>query len=348
MKKSIWIDLDNSPHVPFFLPIIGELKKKGYELRITSRDCSQTCSLADLHQLSYERIGRHYGGNMALKVTGTLFRALQLAAAVRRRERPVLALSHGSRAQMIAALLLNIPSLVIMDYEHVSGFVRPSWTMMPDVVARAMNGTAPRGLLTYRGIKEDAYVPFFKPDPLFRRGLQVAENEVLVTIRPPATEAHYHNTESETLFVAAVDRLLAVEGVKLVILPRYEQQKQIIASTWPDADARGRIIMPERVLDGLNLLWHSDLVISGGGTMNREAAALGVPVYSIFRGRMGAVDTWLSEQGRLVLIRSVAEVRTKIRVGRRPTNGLFPACATQTLSDITHHIHNVIQSGKNA
>jgi predicted glycosyltransferase len=342
MNRTIWIDLDNTPHVPFFLPIIGELRKRGYELRITSRDCSQTCGLADLHHLAYERIGRHYGKNRVLKVAGTLYRALQLAGAVVRKKRPALALSHGSRAQMIAALFLGIPSLVIMDYEHVSGFVRPRWVMMPDVVAAGMNGTAPRRVLRYRGIKEDAYVPFFKPDPRLRRDLQVADDEILITVRPPATEAHYHNAESETLFTAVVERLLADARTRMVILPRYEQQKRKIALDWPHAVSTGRIMMPDRALDGLNLLWHSDLVISGGGTMNREAAALGVPVYSIFRGRIGAVDRWLQEQGRLVLIGSVEDVHAHITVAKRASGTSVGNGARRTLSDIVDHIEHVV------
>src|SRR5262249_18050156 len=77
---------------------------------------------------------------------------------------------------------------------------------------------------------------------------------------------------------------------------------------------------------GLNLIWHSDLVISGGGTMNREAAALGVPVYSVFRGKIGAVDRYLSKMGRLVLLESSNEFPAKISLARRdrsvkPRNG---------------------------
>ena len=79
----------------------------------------------------------------------------------------------------------------------------------------------------------------------------------------------------------------------------------------------GKIIIPEKVVDGLNLIWNSDLVISGGGTMNREAAALGVPVYSIFRGKIGAVDRYLSENGRLTLIKNIEDIRTKITLVKR-------------------------------
>ncbi len=342
MNKSIWIDLDNSPHVPFFLPIIGELSKRGYHVRITSRDCSQTCALADLHHMQYERVGRHYGKNLALKIAGTVFRAMQLMKVVSRKERPALALSHGSRAQTLTALLLGLPSMVIMDYEHVTGFVKPTWIMMPEIISSASRKIDPGRVLRYHGIKEDAYVPFFKPDPLVRERLQFSEDDIIATIRPPATEAHYHNAASERLFAAAVDRLKRIDRLKMVILPRYEPQKELIRASWPDQVKEGKIVIPDQVVDGLNLLWHSDLVISGGGTMNREAAALGVPVYSIFRGRIGAVDRWLEEQGRLVLIESVEDVQQKIRVRKRVRDDVPDRAASRTLSDIVRHIEQVV------
>jgi len=43
----IWIDLDNTPHVPFFKPIIRELEKRGHEVVLTARDAFQVCELAD-------------------------------------------------------------------------------------------------------------------------------------------------------------------------------------------------------------------------------------------------------------------------------------------------------------
>jgi hypothetical protein len=167
-------------------------------------------------------------------------------------------------------------------------------------------------------LKEDVYAGSFRPDPSLLSELGVAETDVLVTVRPPATEAHYHNPEAEGLFEEVVEYLGASPGVRMVILPRnVGAQRQAIERRWPALCGDGRIIIPRRALDGLNLVWLSDLVVSGGGTMNREAAALGVPVFSIFRGHLGAVDRYLAEHGRLVLIETREQVRGKLRVEKR-------------------------------
>jgi predicted glycosyltransferase len=112
-----------------------------------------------------------------------------------------------------------------------------------------------------------------------------------------------------------------MDKVTMVILPRNEKQADVIRRRWPEYISVGKAIIPDHVIDGLNLLWHSDLAISGGGTMNREAAALGVPVYSIFRGTIGAVDKYLAAQGRLVLLESSDDVRSKIRIEKRDKSG---------------------------
>jgi len=326
--KKIWIDLDNSPHVPFFIPIMQELEARGHSVYVTTRDCFQVCSLADYHHLEHHRIGRHYGANKLLKVLGTIWRSLQLLPHVLR-ERPALSLSHGSRSLIIASWLLNIPTVLLFDYEfaRMLPVIRPELGIAPDAVTDpGLARHFKQGLRSYRGLKEDVYVASFRPDPLFRTGLGLSEQDIVVAIRPPANEAHYHNPESEPLFRAVVDRLGSCANVRMVILPRNEKaQRELILRTWPDWCADGRILLPDRALNGLDLIWHSDLVVSGGGTMNREAAALGVPVYSIFRGRIGAVDRYLAQQGRLTLLESAEDVETKIRIERRnkPQNVSF-------------------------
>jgi len=139
----------------------------------------------------------------------------------------------------------------------------------------------------------------------------------VVTMRPPAREAHYHNPQSDELFEAAVEILSKRPELKLVVLPRNEKQAMWIRQHWPDLFSHGKMRIPEKIVDGLNLIWHSDFVISGGGTMNREAASLDVPVYSIFRGKIGAVDQYLSKTGRLVLLQNVEDLQTKILPVRR-------------------------------
>jgi hypothetical protein len=172
----------------------------------------------------------------------------------------------------------------------------------------------------------------------------VQEEDILVTIRPPATEAHYHNPEAETLFVEVVEFLGATEGVRMVILPRTSgAQHEFVQRTWPRWCTEKKIILPGRALDGLNLVWFSDFVVSGGGTMNREAAAVGVPVYSIFRGKLGAVDRYLAQEGRLSLVESRDDVRTKIRVVKRP-KGSAPDCAERlALRQILGAAHELME-----
>lgn len=313
--KKIWIDLDNSPHVPFFKPIIEELEKRGYLFTITARDCFQVCGLADLLRLPYSRIGRHYGKNRLMKVVGLAIRALQLAPTVLT-ERPALALSHGSRSQLIIARLLGVPSTLIFDYEHAQWlpFAYPDTVIVPEVIPDTAIKQKFRRIGRYPGIKEDVYVPRFKPHKGILSELGISQNEVVVTIRPPATEAHYHRPQSDQLFNTVMQRLTALPDTRLIVLPRNAEQEAAVRSAWNNLISSGKIVIPGQVIDGLNLIWHSDLVISGGGTMNREAAALGVPVYSIFRGEMGNVDKYLSSCGRLVLLQSADDIDQKLRI----------------------------------
>jgi predicted glycosyltransferase len=248
---------------------------------------------------------------------------------VAKREQPILALSHGSRSQLLAASMLGIPSALMMDYEHIQSLpgIRPSVLIMPELLEgwvhqrTSSKGFSANRIRLYPGIKEDVYVPQFSPDPQLLEDLGIRPRALVVTIRPPATEAHYHNRASERLFEATLTYLVSQHDVQIVLLPRTSKQAKQVATRWAQWIDNRKIVIPEHAVDGLNLIWFSDLVISGGGTMNREAAALGVPVYSIFRGTIGAVDTYLSQAGRLILIESADDVQKKIALTRRDKSG---------------------------
>jgi predicted glycosyltransferase len=342
----IWIDLDNSPHVPLFAPIISELEGRGFEVVVTARDAFQVKDLAEFYGLRCRLIGHHYGKNFWLKLLGLGVRGLQLLP-VALRERPALAVSHGSRSQLVVSWLLGIPSLLIADYEHAKTFamIRPTWVMVPDVIPNESIHTDVNRVLRYPGIKEDVYVPQFRPDPVVRERLKLRPDDLVVTIRPPATEAHYHNPEGEGLFEDVVDYLSEDPRIRMILLPRNAAQGEVVRRRWPLLVTAGRIILPAQVEDGLNLIWNSDFVISGGGTMNREAAALHVPVYSIFRGPMGAVDRSLEAQGRLVLIASPSDVRTKIAVVRRDWHAGPQIESNTTMNTIVTHIGTIVTKG---
>jgi predicted glycosyltransferase len=316
--KKIWIDLDNSPHVPFFLPIIEGLEGRGYQVFLTARNSYQVCELLRLHKLSCRVVGRHYGKRWIFKLLGTALRTVQLLP-LAITERPNLAVSHTSRAQFLTAFLLRIPTVVMFDYEFVTatGRLEPDWIFVPDMIPLDRVSEKQDHVFRYPGLKEDVYVPRFKPDPNFRELLGVGRDEILVTLRPPAIEAHYHNPESEEFFAASLQFLLEHLNTRIVLLPRNDSQTSSLRASWSQPIESGRIIIPTHAIDGLNLIWNSDLVISGGGTMNREAAALGVPVYSIFKGRLGAVDQHLAKTGRLTLIQEIEDIRTKIALEHR-------------------------------
>jgi predicted glycosyltransferase len=343
-RKKIWIDLDNSPHVPFFRPIISELEKRGYSVILTARDCFQVCELAKLFKLSYKRVGRHYGKNKIAKVAGLLFRTLQIAPTVLV-EKPDIAISHGSRSLILLSTILHIPCITISDYEYSwrLAFRAAGWLIKPDVVPDNGDGIQKDRILRYPGIKEDAYVPFFCPDPRMKGELGISAENLVVTVRPPATEAHYHNPESELILDAVVHFLATNPRVKIILLPRNSKQEESLRRRWSHLFVSGQILIPDHVVDGLNLLWYSDLVISGGGTMNREAAALGIPVYSVFRGKIGAVDRYLAERGRLVLLESAEDVRKRIVVRRRQPPVKPADVNSGTLQAIVTHIVAVIE-----
>ena len=317
-RRKVWIDLDNSPHVPFFLPIIADLEKRGYTLVLTARDAYQVRELLDFYHLKCKMVGRHYGKNKLMKVIGACLRTADLAMRMVR-ERPALGVSHGSRSQLLACFLLRIPNLTIFDYEFVSTtrFINPTWAMVPEVIAAGDLSFTNCPVLKYPGIKEDVYLSRFKPNPDLRERLGVGQEELLIMLRPPATEAHYHNPESDLLLNEVLRYLAERPEAKTVVLPRNQRQAAEMRQSCAAAIAAGRVVIPEHVEDGLNLIWNSDLVISGGGTMNREAAAMGVPVYSIFRGKIGAVDRYLVKEGRLILLEAVADVRKKLSLVRR-------------------------------
>ncbi len=342
--KRIWIDLDNSPHVPFFAPIIKELEARGYSILLTARDAFQVKELVELYQFDCKCIGHHYGKRKLLKLLGILIRALQLLPIVAR-NRPDLAVAHGSRAQLALATALRIPTLHIGDYEHATAWavIHPSWVLVPEVIPPEGIHEPKDRILRYPGIKEDVYVPVFTPDPGIREQLSLSEDDIVVTVRPPASEAHYHNPLSDLLFSATIEFLSRNPRVKMILLPRNQRQSDAIEKTWTQLFAAGRALIPSHVVDGLNLIWFSDAVISGGGTMNREAAALGVPVYSIFRGKIGAVDRYLSATGRLVMIETAEDLPAKVRLVQRNRPTGSDGAQRPALQAIVNHIVAILE-----
>jgi predicted glycosyltransferase len=304
MKESlrIWIDLANSPHVPLFRALIPDFKQRGHQIEVTARDYAQTVELATTAGLMPVVIGGHGGGKLAGKAGNLVGRAAALAKWARGRGFD-LALSHNSYAQIAAASGLRIKSVTLMDYEHQPAnhlaFRLASRVIVPRAFpeeALRRYGASRGKVKRYEGTKEDVYLADFSPNPNFTETLRefgVRVDDVLIVVRPPANEALYHRFENE-LFSDLVDRLCADSGVKVILLARTDEQRAEYESM-----SKPNLILPQTALDGANLIAASDLVISAGGTMNREAAALGVPAATIYAGEWAAIDEELLREGRL-------------------------------------------------
>ena len=308
----IWIDLANSPHVPFFRPLAREFIRRGHEVVVTARAFAETVELAEAAGFAPQVIGEHGGGKLSGKAGNLVQRSLALARWARGRDLD-LALSHNSYSQILAARALSVKTVTLMDYEHQPAnhlaFRLASRIIVPRAFPEAALvrfGASAAKVKRYDGIKEDVYLANFQIDPQFEKQLRapgINATDVLVTVRPPASEALYHRFENE-LFDQLLERLSATPSVKIVLLPRNESQRKAYR-----ARANPRLILPAGAVDGANLIAHSDLVVSAGGTMNREAAALGIPAASIYLGEWAAIDEELVKEGRLRRISTPGDVR---------------------------------------
>ncbi len=330
MKKPlVWLDLCNSPHVLFFRPIIAELQRRGVKVLTTAQDFGQTIGLLDLYKIPYRSIGGQTGKGLLSKVGVTLARSVKLAWEVRRHH-PHLLVSHGSRAGVMAARLLHIPALTIDDYEH--SFTRinnvlskvllfPAVIPVDDLVAAGV----PQGKIRqYPGFKEEVYLSDYQETVLGDLlGMQVPDDAVVVLLRPPATTAHYHSEESDRLLAAVLRHLEGHGNAYTLIVSRNARQLEEMESM---VHGKERFHVVRMAVDGMELLGRVDLMIGGGGTMNREAALLGIPTYSFFAGEKAAVDRALEKEGLLHFVMTERDVegipiRKRIRGGRRRTVG---------------------------
>ncbi|MDT7604277.1 MAG: uncharacterized protein QOF61_2274 [Acidobacteriota bacterium] len=309
----IWIDLANSPHVPFFSALAEEFAARGHTVEWTAREFAQTVELARAAGLAPEVIGGHGGRELSGKAGNLLGRAYRLMRWARGRGFD-LAVSHNSYSQIVAARALRIKTVTLMDYEHqpanhlafrlASRVVVPA--AFPDEALRRFGAHAAK-VRRYDGFKEDVYLADFHPDPCaleeMRRALGVNDSDVLVVVRPPASEALYHRFENE-LFDALLARLGASESVRTVFLARTLAQREQFAVRLTDE----KFILPQVALDGALLVCAADLVVSAGGTMNREAAALATPAATIYAGKWAAVDEELVREGRLLRLSTRADI----------------------------------------
>src|SRR5271166_785446 len=303
----VWIDLTNSPHVLVMRPVIEQLRAQGHEVRVTAREFAQTLELCERFGIAHTAIGRHRGERLAAKGAGLVSRSGALvrwaraacrAAGARRFD---LALGHGSNDITVAAAILRVPSSTMFDYEWATVQHNVNCRLARAVVVpraipprRLARYGASGKVRAYDGLKEEYYLADFEPDGAVLEELGLDRARTIVVVRTPPEVSLYHRFEND-VFAGVLERLrtaAADEGLQAVVLPRVDSQRVELRRI-------PGFIVPEHAIDAQSLIANADLVISAGGTMNREAVALGTPVYTTFQGRLGAVDEQLIAEHRL-------------------------------------------------
>jgi hypothetical protein len=317
----VWIDITNSPHVPFFRPLIRLLEEDGHEVEVTARAFAQTEQLLELHGVDATIVGTHGGRSRPGKAQAMAGRLRQLRRWARERAFDA-GLAHGSYDLTLTARSLGVPSTTTFDYEfalaqHQFGARAATRVVVPEAIpAERLRryGLRPPKLARYSGLKEEYYLADFEPDANVPRALGVDPARILVVLRPPPDVALYHRA-GNPLFPRTLEQLGRRDDVHAVVLPRTDEQRAYVCSL-----SLPSVIVPDGAVDAQSLMAGADLVISAGGTMNREAVALGIPVYTEFSGRLGGVDEQLIRDGRLRVLTdpSAVDLRKRNESRARP------------------------------
>ncbi|HVS28623.1 MAG TPA: DUF354 domain-containing protein [Solirubrobacteraceae bacterium] len=305
----VWVDLTNSPHVLVLRPLIEALRADGAEVLVTARDFAQTLELCERFGIEHAAIGSHQGGGLTAKATGLARRSVALARWARGRRFDI-ALGHGSNDITVAAALLRIPSSTMFDYEwatvqHTINCRLARAVVVPEAIPpERLERYGARGKLRrYPGLKEEYYLADFEPDRAVLEQLSLDPAEPIAVVRTPPEVSLYHRFDNP-LFADVLAWLS--DRAQVVVLPRTPRQRA-------ELEQRDALTIPDRAIDAQSLIAYADLVVSAGGTMNREAVALGTPVYSVFEGRLGAVDERLLAEGRMLKLTRAQEVSVQKR-----------------------------------
>ena len=322
MNKAIWFDLDNLPHVSLFRPVFEVLEKRNVDYIVTARDFNHTVEQLKFWNINHTAIGYHGGKNKIKKILNLFERSNQLRKYIKYYDNIRLAVSHGSRTQVVTSKLMGIKSLVMMDYEYTETKIFnyfSTYMLIPRFIPDSRLSSVGLNLkkvIRYNGFKEQLYLNSFKPDEKLRELINVPGNAILVVVRPPALVGNYHDPRSEKLLIDGLNYFSSKDNTICLIISRTSGDKNLILSK---IHTNENIRFLDKQVDGLQLLWAADIAVSGGGTMNRESALLGTETYSIFTGKRPYLDEYLCEQGRLKFIENSGDFNS-IRVQRKPKN----------------------------
>ncbi|CAA9464632.1 MAG: protein of unknown function DUF354 [uncultured Solirubrobacteraceae bacterium] len=295
----IWVDLSAPAHPVVFRPVVEELRRRGHEVLVTARDYAETLALTERLGLGATPLGSHGGAGRTGKLVSLMARTIAMQQVGRAGFD--LALAHGSNELALAAAALRIPAVNMFDYEfattqHRIGCRFARRVLVPESIPLerlARFGVGRDNHAPFPGLKEEYYLSDFEADPSVLDSLGLDRSRIIVVLRPPPDVSLYHR-RANPLFPQVLMHVSGHGGAQSVVLPRTQRQREDLKALRLPG-----VMVADRAVDGQSLVALADLVVSAGGTMNREAVALGTPVYTIYGGRLGGVDEQLMREGRL-------------------------------------------------
>lgn len=325
----VWVDVTNTAHVIVLRPLVERLEAAGHEVAITARPLSHTVELLEDWGHPHTVLGQHGGASRAGKARAA---AGRVAAMVRFGAGRGFgcALAHGSTDLPMACRLLRVPNTTMLDYEwatlqHGVNSRLAQRVLAPEAIPlerMARVGARPPKLVRYPGLKEEYNLHGFEPDPSVLDELGVDATRVLCVVRTAPAYALYLGGSENPLLPRLLRHLASHDDAQVVVLARTDEQRAAVRAL-----GLPNTIVPERTVDGRSLVAYADALVSAGGSMNREAAVLGTPVWSIFEGRLGGVDEQLVRERRLRLLAQPEDVELVKQPdpGRRPLTTRDPA-----------------------
>ena len=298
----IWIDIKNSHEPMFFNPLIKNFSN--HDFKITARNYAEIVSLLELFKMDFTLVGKHYGEHIINKIIGRgMLRNFELLKNVSFFD---IALSHMSLESVLISKLKSKKSIAFYDNEIKQLYVTSAlpfldYFIVPDAIniqALLDLGASKESIIQYGGYKEDLYVASYTPDPDFSKKIPF---ESFVAIRPEALKAAYVSNKSKTI-VPQILKLLQDEGINIILLPRYPSDVNL-------GKGFDNVYIPPSALNGLDICYHSDAVLTGSGTLAREAACLGTPSVSFYPDpSLLAVDRKMIKDNKIFHSRSPNEI----------------------------------------
>jgi len=307
MIHKVWIDITNTPQVHFLLSVKKMLSEKYIDFTFTVRDFSEARDL----------LGK-YVGNDDLKFTTSTYgkTSIEKIKSVLSRYYCIrslhlnydLSLSCGSDGAIWYSFFNRKRSIAFGDNDTAkqwtySRFV--DFAFFPNAIdSETLNRQGlKKKFYRYSGYKEDIYVSYYKPDREFKNNIPF---EKYIVVRPENIHANYLKNRSVISIVPSLLTKLSGKGYNIVFLPRYQEDRKY-------SDGISNIYIPENPLNGLDLCYYADAVLTGAGTFAREAACLGIPAFSFYAGKeLLAVDKRLIKEGKIYYSRNTADLVEKV------------------------------------